>query len=79
MLMLKRNLFSITHRTLATVTGPIGSDGKLLLPAYLKPFNYEQDYEKERKTVQLKAPPNFNFARDVVEKWADVERQVGIS
>ena len=34
------------------------------------------DYETERKTFSLKAPEYYNFARDVVDKWAEKEKVI---
>ena len=32
------------------------------------------DYETERKTFQLKTPDYYNFARDVIDTWAEKEK-----
>ncbi|XP_046581928.1 acyl-coenzyme A synthetase ACSM3, mitochondrial-like [Haliotis rubra] len=32
------------------------------------------DYEQEKKTFQLDVPEYFNFAKDVIDKWADAEQ-----
>lgn len=32
------------------------------------------NYEHEKKTFKLQAPPYYNFARDVVDKWAEKEK-----
>lgn len=32
------------------------------------------DYSTERKTFQLKTPEYYNFARDVIDKWAEKEK-----
>lgn len=32
------------------------------------------DYEHERKSSNLIAPPKFNFVRDVIEVWATAEK-----
>ena len=37
------------------------------------------DYETERKTFSLKAPEYYNFARDVVDKWAEKEKVIIIA
>ena len=37
-------------------------------------INPDWDYETERRTFQLKTPEYYNFARDVIDKWADKEK-----
>ncbi|XP_045212457.2 acyl-coenzyme A synthetase ACSM3, mitochondrial-like isoform X2 [Mercenaria mercenaria] len=32
------------------------------------------NYEEEKKNFKLQAPPFYNFARDVVDKWAEIEK-----
>jgi len=32
------------------------------------------DYEHERKTYKLVAPKYYNFARDVIDFWANKEK-----
>lgn len=33
------------------------------------------NYETEKKNFKLKAPPYYNFARDVIDKWAEKEKR----
>ena len=36
------------------------------------------NYEEEKKTFRLQAPPYYNFARDVIDKWAEKEKVFNI-
>ena len=37
-------------------------------------INPDWNYEEERRTFQLKTPEYYNFARDVIDQWAEKER-----
>ncbi|XP_046361795.2 acyl-coenzyme A synthetase ACSM3, mitochondrial-like [Haliotis rufescens] len=37
-------------------------------------FDEFTDYEHEKKTFKLDVPEYYNFARDVIDKWADAEQ-----
>lgn len=58
-------------------------DKKLHSPQYVKtqsmsavPSAWFQDYEKGIEEFKMEVPERFNFSRDVIDKWAEVQMQV---